>query len=188
VVKNFGESVSVDPGSYTLEATAPGYRHWEEKVDVAGDGATATATVGPLVKEGVDAPPPPPPPPPPPAPTFWSPLRIAGVVTAGVGLVGVGLGAAFGVMAKSNLDDSNANNHCDAQNTCDPQGLQLRSDAQTSALISTISFVAGGVLVAGGVTMFLVAPRAKSEKPAASATFVPAVSPTFAGLAARGQF
>jgi hypothetical protein len=185
VVKSFGDSITVDPGTHMVEATAPGYKHWESKVDVGGDGATVTATVGPLEKEMVVAPPPPLPQPVP-HPSFWTPLRVAGLVTAGVGLVGVGLGTAFGVMAKSNLDDSNGNNHCDAQDTCDPQGLQLRSDAQTSALLSTISFVVGGVLVAGGVTMFLLG-RPK-EQHSAPAVFMPAVSPSFAGLAASGTF
>lgn len=51
LVKSFGDSVTVDPGTHLIEASAPGYKHWESKVDVGTDGATASVNVGPLEKE-----------------------------------------------------------------------------------------------------------------------------------------
>lgn len=191
VVKNFGESMTVDPGTHIVEATAPGYKHWESKVDVAPDGATSSVVAGPLEKdESAKTDDKPPPPPPEPA-SSWTPLKISGLVVAGVGVVGLGVGGAFGFLAKGSLDDSNSNNHCDATNHCDPQGLALRSDAQSSALLSTISFIAGGVLVAGGLTMFFLAPKPENKEtkvaPAAM-TIVPALSPSFAGMAAIAKF
>ncbi len=186
LVKSFGDSVTVDPGTHLIEASAPGYKHWESKVDVGTDGATASVNVGPLEKEEtkvqekiverrVEV-------------SSWTPLKITGLVIAGVGVVGLGVGGAFGVLAKGSLDDSN-NVHCDATNHCDPQGLALRSDAQSSALLSTISFIGGGVLVAGGLLMFFLAPKPTAETaPAAAIKLVPALSPSFSGMAAVGSF
>ncbi len=182
-VKNFGEAVIVDPGTYAVTATAPGYLPWEMKVDVGSNGAVSNMTVGPLetdvagvpvaassVGRGVP---------------FWTPMRVAGAFTGGVGLVGIGVGTGFGLIAQSSLDDSNGNNHCDSRNTCDAMGLQLRSDAQSAALFSTVAFVAGGALVAGGAAMFFLSPRTKSDS---AAYVLPAVGPGFSGLSAVGRF
>jgi len=186
VVKNAGEAEAIDPGSHLIEATAPGYKPWQSKVDV-GDGSNTSITVA-IEKEAsdqgetkspIEAS----------SPSFWTPMRIAGAIVAGAGVVGLGVGAAFGVMAKGNLDDSNAGNHCDAADTCDSIGLQLRSDAQGNALASTISFVAGGVLAAGGITLMIIGgPKKTESSPAPGASIVPTFSSSFAGLAARGQF
>ncbi len=186
VVKSFGDSVTVDPGTHLIEASAPGYKHWESKVDVGTDGATASVNVGPLekdeavVEEKVQKPV---------EVSSWTPLKITGLVIAGVGVVGLGVGGAFGVLAKGSLDDSN-NSHCDSTNHCDPQGLALRGDAQSSALISTISFIGGGVLVVGGLLMFFLAPKPTTENaaPVAALRLVPALSPSFSGLSAVGNF
>jgi hypothetical protein len=75
--------------------------------------------------------------------------------------VGLGVGAYFGVHAKTQLDDSNAG-HCTAASVCDKAGLQGRVDALNSATISTIAFIVGGVVVAGGAVLYFTAPRAKA--------------------------
>jgi hypothetical protein len=52
--------------------------------------------------------------------------------------------------------------------------LNQRSSAHGQADIATVFFIAGPALLAGGVVLFLVAPKKK-------AAFVPALSPTYAG-------
>jgi hypothetical protein len=99
-----------------------------------------------------------------------------GVGLGGVGVVGLGLGTVFGLSAKSKLDQSN-NGPCDASDHCTSQGLSLRHDANSAATISTIGFVAGGVALATGVALFLVAPRAG----AASGSVVVAPAPMAGG-------
>ena len=84
--------------------------------------------------------------------------RWIGIGVGGAGVVGVVLGAVFGLSAKSKLSQSN-DGHCDAQDTCDLAGLSLRHDASIAATVSTIAFVAGGVAIAGGVVLYLTAPR-----------------------------
>jgi hypothetical protein len=82
-----------------------------------------------------------------------SPLRTVGWIAGGVGVVGLGIGTAFGIAAIS--DKSSA--HCDASNACQSGPL---SSANSAATISTVGFVAGGVLLAGGLALVLFAPKA----------------------------
>ncbi len=94
-----------------------------------------------------------------PAPTHASPLRTVGFVTLGVGAAGLVVGAIFGGLALASKGSAN----CDA-GLCDAEPLRA---AKTQALVSTIGFVAGGVLAAAGLTLVLVAPKAS---PAAATT------------------
>jgi hypothetical protein len=85
-------------------------------------------------------------------------LRVAGVVTGIVGIVGLGIGGVTGLVASGKHDDSKCTN-----NICpDEPSKQKEKDAASMATVSTVSFIAGGVLLAAGIVMYLVAP--KSEK------------------------
>jgi hypothetical protein len=85
--------------------------------------------------------------------------RWIGIAVGGAGVVGIAVGAVFGLAAKSRLDQSN-DGHCDPADTCDPTGLSLRKDASQAAGASTVAFVVGGVALAGGIVVYLTAPRA----------------------------
>lgn len=102
------------------------------------------------------------------------PMRIAGLVVAGAGVVGIGLGAFFGLSASSKNSASNANGHCDVSG-CDPQGRADRTDALSAARLATISFVAGGILLAGGGIMFFTARPAKPVTRAGALVIAPGV-------------
>lgn len=78
--------------------------------------------------------------------------RIAGYTVGALGLVGLGIGAAFGFVA---IADKNSAN-CDASGFCDSGPL---ADARTSATVSTVGVITGGVLLAAGVMFVLLAPR-----------------------------
>ncbi len=80
-----------------------------------------------------------------------SPLRVAGLVAAGLGLVGLGVGTGFALSAASKNADAN----CDDSNVCETP--QLRRDAQSAGAVATVGFIAGGTLVIGGVVMALLA-------------------------------
>jgi hypothetical protein len=56
-----------------------------------------------------------------------------------------------------------------------------RSDAVNFGNISTIAFIAGGVLAAGGATLWLVAPSTHVQA-------TPAVGQNGGGLLVRGEF
>jgi hypothetical protein len=107
----------------------------------------------------------------------WGPLKTVGVVVGGVGLVGIGVGAAFGLMAAS--DKNNAN--CDPSGYCTPGPL---SDARSHATVSTVGFVAGGVLLAAGIGLVIFGPRER----AGSVQVAPAVGTGSGGLVFGGSF
>jgi hypothetical protein len=91
--------------------------------------------------------------------TESSPLRTVGFITAGVGIAGLAVGSVFGVLTidrKNTTDD-----HC--KPGCDSTGLSAESDGKTYGPVSTIAFIAGGVLFAGGITMILVSPKAEKK-------------------------
>ena len=69
-------------------------------------------------------------------------------VVGGVGVVGVVAGTVFGVMANSKRDDAVA---APAQR----DALGLEDDAKSRATLSNVSFVVGGVLLAAGVTWWV---------------------------------
>jgi hypothetical protein len=81
----------------------------------------------------------------------WTAWRVGGIVAGTVGLVGLGLGAGFGVAALS--DAATAREYC-AGDVCRSQrGLDAVDAATKNANIATASFVLGGGLVAVGAAM-----------------------------------
>lgn len=188
----WGSPVPVDPGNHTIEASAPGKQTWTKTQDVEGVGQTVTIQVDPLGDTPVEAATPParggaPSPvdlPPQTEPARSSPLKTAGLVVGAVGVVGLGVGTVLGVLAISKNSSAN-DGHCGAAfggtNNCDPTGLSLRSDAVNFGNASTVSFIAGGVLVAGGAALWLFAPRSSVQ---AGAT----VGNGGAGVTVRGSF
>ncbi len=185
------EAVPVDPGVHAISATAPGFKDCQVSIDVPARPGVQTVTVprlepAPAVAATPAAPNTASAPPGAPAtasaetPEPGRTQRIAGIAAAGVGVVGVVIGSVLGLVAKSKLDQSNANNHCDAHDTCDPQGLDLRSSAGSAATGSTVAFIAGGVLVAGGVVLWFTAPRDKNA--GARVGLAPAIGPDARGV------
>jgi hypothetical protein len=96
------------------------------------------------------------------APATSSPLRTVGWVLGGAGMVGLGVGAVFGLVAMS---DKNAA-HC-VDNLCDPGKA---SGIKSAALVSDIGWIAGGVLLATGAGLVLFAPSGHAESAAGTAS------------------
>ena len=161
------EAVPVDPGVHAVSASAPGSKEWQTTVEAPATPGVQTVTVPHLEPASPPEPSPaavaspPPPPPVRPSSDRGRTQRIAGGAAAGAGVIGVAIGAVLGVVAKSKLDQSNSGGHCDAADTCDGPGLGLRSSAESAALGSTVAFVVGGALVAGGAVLWFTAPRAE---------------------------
>ena len=80
---------------------------------------------------------------------------VAMIVAGGVGVVGLGLGTAFGVVAIS--DKSSAQNACSS--TCANQaGADKWSSAVQAGNISTAGFIIFGVGAVGAATLWFTAP------------------------------
>ena len=148
--------VPVDPGHHHVEATAPGYKPFAMTVSLGSD-ADRRVVVVPVLERAAEAPEQPA------APTgedSRKPLFYGGLAMVGAGVVGLAVGTVFGLRAMGFNSDSRTD--CDAQSVCGPSGVASRNDARSSGGASTAAFVVGGVLLAGGATMLVIA-RSRSR-------------------------
>jgi len=169
-------ALPTDAGDHMIEAKAPGHAPWSTKVTVAGEAANVPVQV-PVLQEVKEEPKP--------APTVATTMpaapadsgqsgsggtqKVIGLVMGGVGVVGLGLSTVFTLKAKSKNDQSKENGHCpNDPNVCDQTGTDLRNDARNAAKTATAFGIAGGVLLAGGVVVFLTAPSRKKTDTGAS--------------------
>lgn len=148
-------ALPIDPGVHELEANATGKVPFKAKVTIPkGAGVTeqkvpalSDQPVAPLATDGSEE-------------KRGRNQRVAGFTITGIGVVGVVIGAAYGVSAISLKDERDQ--HCSAADGfCDPTGVEKDGEARDAATISTVALIAGGVLVVGGVILTLVAPKAK---------------------------
>jgi len=160
-----GTPVPVDPGTHRLVVSAPGMRDAQATVaiserqrldvpvrlDAAGSEVTP-APASPSAPAGDDGSRPE-------AAHGTFPWRTVGLVAAGAGIVTLGVGSYFGLQAKSKNDQSNSSG-CNGD-TCTGSAAQIRRDAISAGNTSTVLFVAGGVLAAGGIVLWLVAPSSE---------------------------
>lgn len=196
----WGNAAPVDPGSYTIEASAPGKRRWSSVATVGPNGAHVTVTIPPL--EAASAPAPVPSAPFPPATAVASPAppalaegptavdekprgdgqRVAGMIVSGAGIVGLGASAAFLILSVAKHSDYTS--HC-AGDLCDAQGVSSHNDAVTDGNVATGTFIGGGILLAAGLALWLSAPK---SHPTAAWQVAPAIGPGHAGLSLTGSW
>jgi len=181
-----GKALPADPGQHVFVLTVEGHppitrtlllvegeKGRGERVDLKGPSpSAATPPPAPTTTRG--------------ARTGMGTQKILGLAAGGVGVVGVGLGAVFGLMSGSAWTSAKSACGGDPSRCTDVSTAEShRSTAETDATISTAGFITGGVLLAAGVTLFLTAPH-----PTETARLVvsPAVGPGQAGVAAGGVF
>jgi len=152
----WGIEVPADPGSHEIEASAPGKLPWTTTVVVGEEADQVEVEIAPLE----DAPVEPEPGGPKPDPEEDGSGQLAAGITLGaLGLVGVGIGAAFGVLAGNKNDESTSTEYCPNEPTqCTAEGVELRDEAMTFAHVSTTGFVVGGVGIAVGAILLLTLP------------------------------
>ena len=182
---SWGVSFPYDPGTHEIDVTAPGRRPWSSRISLAAAAQQASVTVPTLEAVPVVAAAPPPPPPKAEAaadaPASGAHARVAGGILTAIGAVAVGGGIFAGVHAKDVYNQALA--ACNGGTVCpNDSGISLRNQAQTWATLSTIGFVAGGAILAGGVILLVVAPRDAPPQVALS------VSPFGPGLSLAGAF
>ncbi|MES1182825.1 MAG: hypothetical protein ABUL60_03365 [Myxococcales bacterium] len=208
----WGTPVAVDPGEIELTASAPGKQALRQTLRVEegktasynlpalaeGDGAgvarpvaTPTATAPqPAVLPATPAPAAPPSPPPS-EPAAAKAGNGPWIITlAGVGVVGLGLGTAYALMAKSKYNESKAECDLDDVNACSPTGIDVRNDARTKGDIATVSFIVGGAALAGAGIVWLASGSSDSKHTASTNRLraAPALGPNLAALFVQGRF
>jgi hypothetical protein len=77
---------------------------------------------------------------------------VLGLVAAGVGVVGVGVGSVFGLISKSKHDDANA--YCNGNACLDERGPALKDEAIAAGNLSTVAFAVGAAGLAGGAVLW----------------------------------
>lgn len=97
-----------------------------------------------------------------------SSLRTAGIVSLGVGALGLVVGVVSGIVVLNSKSTADAN----CQPTCTDVGLDAQRQGRTMSIVSTAGFVTAGVgLITGGVLLLL--PSSRGRTSALGATPVP---------------
>ena len=184
-----GTAMAIDPGHHYSVIEAAGKQR-EERTLVIREGekdrherivlVTAAVAAAPVVPAAPVAEAPPPPEPEAPAKDGKT-QRIAGLVVGGVGAAGLVVGGIFGIVSKSTYNHALSKECSNSASDCDPTGVSDGKTAHSQAAVSTVAFIAGGALLAGGVVLYFTAPRA-------GVTVSPTVGMGSAGLGVSGSF
>lgn len=164
----WGVPMPVDAGIHVIQASAPGKRAWTAQVEVKPGGVTSTLVVRALEDDPASRD----------AGGAGDGRRTIALVTAGAGVVAVGVGAALGFAAKSRFDESRP--FCNGDR-CDRRGMDIRSSAVARANVATAVFGVGLAAIAGGGVLWL---TARSSTQGASLGLSPAVG----GALFQGSF
>lgn len=182
-----GVAMPLDPGQHRVRLEAVSGAFYDRQLTIKeGEKKRPIAVV--LGRPAEDAPPDEapkvveaPPDEAPPSASSGSGLRVAGFIVGGVGLAGLAVGTVFGVLAMGSKSDA----ACTTDGYCAPGPL---ADARSQATVSTVSLIAGGVLLATGITLVLVAPKSAPTESALRLELSPMVGASYAGLLAGGRW
>jgi len=162
----------LDPGDHTFELSAPGKLSRQIHVALAKGPVTQVVHIAPLEDRPAEATTPPPavapaPPPPSPTPPAQPPpapdaeatgggtRRLVMYISAGVAVIGAGVGTAFGISAMTRKS-SDVDPYCQGS-VCQAQGLTAVGPVRDAATAADVSFIVAGAgaLVAGAAFLFL---------------------------------
>jgi hypothetical protein len=166
VAAKFDMDIPVDGGEHVVRVSAPCKATFETRISLGlredirtvvpslADGTEAGCPGAPKVMTANA----------PVARAAWTARHTVAAVVGAVGVVGLGLGAGFGLDAQSKQGDlesacSSYPRGCPGARRSELDGIA--SDADQSATISTVAFVAGAVLIVGAATLWLTSPRAQ---------------------------
>jgi hypothetical protein len=182
----WGEPTPVDPGRHEVLAKAAARRPWTSAFDVEAERVPTTVVVPVLEPEtpategtrgagtgSSDSPrraddeanP-------------WTARRKAALVTAGVGVVALGAGAALALVAKSTYDGA----ECPVAGHCTSRGLDAQRRAYTELDIASYAAAGGGVVVVGAAILWLWPSRSSGVQ------VLPAVGVASWGVSAKGAW
>lgn len=184
-----GSNIPFDPGEYQITVTAPGKKTFETKLILEPGPIVKTLSI-PKLEDGEASQEPPNTSGDGSQPIITAKtLRTASLITGGVGILGIGIGALFGGLTLSKA--STAQDNC-ILNGCNKIGADANDTAHTFATVSNVGFIAGSIVLGAGVTMFILSsPSAgKGEKKSSvpSLWISPSIGLNGTHLAAGGSF
>jgi hypothetical protein len=178
-----GESVEVSEdsppivlkgGDHELVATADGLETDERTVHIEpGHGKVIKLALEPPASKAEPEPEPeePPPPTPPEPDPAGTNLQTIGYVVGGVGVVGLGVFATTGLMAKSKYDS--VNDACDGERCEDPKYGDDIDSGKTLQTVANVSLIVGAAGVLTGSALILFGGSSQTEQPAVAAAPLP---------------
>lgn len=116
----------------------------------------------------------------------WSNQELVGAIVGAGGVVGVVIGAAFGVAAISSA--STARDLCDGNACREQRGVTAANDANQNARVATVGFAAGGALLAIGTALFLSADGPKERAQANAVRWAPVATESSLALEVGGSW
>ncbi len=184
------ESLPVDPGPRVLVARASGRKPWQARIEVPSRPEEIVVEVpeleieprpdiahgqddkpsGTVMRLGDDGP-------------RGQMQRTAGIVAGSLGAGAMIVGSIFGVVSIGKSKDADQGCQPPDRKLGTPTGKRLGDEAITAGNVSTVMFVVGGVLVAGGVALYFTAPSGSS-----SVAIAPRVGPGEAGVGLHATF
>lgn len=186
----WGKPIPVDVGTHVIRASAPGRLAWSKTVEVVGEGVTigvevpalvVVPRVGPAGRLGngstvaprVE---------PTSQPAAWpySSQRVWALVSAGVGVVGLGVGAAMVVAAENK--QTRAVDYCKGSDCWDTRGSEALHDAKRLGDWANLPFGIGLAGLGLGAALWFTATTSSGETSKTSVS----VSPN--GVLLRGRF
>ena len=168
----WGSDAPADEGEHLIEAKAPDYLPFAERVLVKGEGATVVFAIPKL-----DPVPPPPPPPPPPViarpeespkaaahekPAGLPTQRVLALTAGGVGVAGVVVGSIFGLQAMSKAN--RAEETCDGPTCSSPGGAEAGNDAHDAGTVATVGMIVGAVGIGAGLVLWFSTPAESTTR------------------------
>jgi hypothetical protein len=204
-------AVPIDPGTYSIEASAPEKRTWTGEVVVETPGETVSIEVPKLQDlepPAVEAPAPEPEAAPAPVAIedrgSGTGRTVATIVLSAVAVGGVATGIVFGIQSKN--ETAAAKKLCTGGEdgaTCArgqdlpgfdggvaerDEALGHRDKAERARLISYVGLGVGAAALAGATLLFLTGSGADDGEAAQDAQLAPVFGPAFAGLSMSGHF
>jgi hypothetical protein len=183
-----GTAIPLDPGEHHFVFEADGLKSEQrtlvvregdknrhERVVLVGAARAPGATPPPHVNESI----------PPSATSDGHTQRIAGLALGGAGVVGLVVGAVFGLVSKSTYDQAH-DHECGRvvmlpENVCTQNGYSDGQTADGQATVATVAFIVGPALLAGGAYLYFTAPKAE-------VAVAPTVGSDGASLSLRGRW
>ncbi|MBX3187136.1 MAG: hypothetical protein KF819_08980 [Labilithrix sp.] len=187
----WGDAYPVDPGTRTLTARAHGRRPWSTKVAVPARPEEIVVEIPELELEPQE-----------PVVTAPTPNRLVeanqgeaqrtvAIALGGVGVVSLVVGSVFGIVSLSKKSEADAECAPPDRRLCSTRGVEAGDEQIAAGNVSTVGFIAGGVLVAAGVTLYLTAPRgaaSSSGQGGRSVSITPTAWQGGGGLGLTGRF
>ncbi len=147
-LRSWRETQALDPGAHRFVLRAPGRRPWKLTTTFAA-ATDRTITVPPLAAASDTSEDD--------APRSLPPERIGGIVLGAIGLVGLGTGIGFGVVALKKSSEYQP--LCDDQGRCPDGAIALHDQAKRAAVGADVALALGGAAVIAATVLWLVPRR-----------------------------